>query len=93
VYARGLDLKFENDAIIIVIANGKKLDYTEFQQMMGRSSRRLGQGKGYLIMFRDELQMCNTGVEVLQGRLKNKPREGSGNLLRFYQNVHRLTQK
>jgi len=39
-YARGYDLKLLRDSIVIVVADGKKIRFSEVKQMFGRGCRR-----------------------------------------------------
>jgi hypothetical protein len=83
-YSRGIDLKFSEPTLVVVILTKAEVKYTEFLQMMGRSSRNQGQGQGLIFCLKEKLEMNATIIELIKTRGEVQNREGGGNLKAFY---------
>ena len=58
-YARGFDLKFAQDAIVVVLALENDVRASEIEQMIGRASRSNGVQQGYVHVVSTLNVPCN----------------------------------
>lgn len=92
-YARGLDLKFggESSLVMIILTRGQ-LNYTEYTQMMGRSSRKQGVGKGCVFIEQSFIGHADSIESYLKSLEVNRIKEGGQNLKRLYQTLPFMTE-
>jgi superfamily II DNA/RNA helicase len=84
-YARGLDLKFGSDsALVLVILTKGQLNYTEYTQMMGRSSRKQGTGRGMVFADQKLLGQADSIESYLKSLEVNVIKEGGVNLRQMF---------
>ena len=80
-YSRGLDLKLEQDAIVIVIATGNTLKYTEVRQMFGRGCRSQGATESWIFMSNPNNLGSNMLWQAIVGRKEAVISDCSKNLI------------
>ena len=87
-YARGLDLKFGSDsALVLVVLTSGKLNYTEYTQMMGRSSRKQGTGRGMIFADQKLLGQADSIESYLKSLEVNVIKEGGLNLRNLFTHI------
>jgi hypothetical protein len=66
-FGRGLNIRFEGDCEVRIIANGDKLNWDSVCQMVGRSCRRFGLcvGKVYILSGSQTQNMFSGGKDHL----------------------------
>ena len=69
---RGYDLKFAQDAYVIVVVNGALMELSEVEQVISRGSRAQGIANGVIIMENTEVYAAEAAFEEVKARCDTK---------------------
>ena len=83
-YARGYDIRFRCDSTVVIIGNGNRIDLSEIQQMVGRSSRTQNEMSGVMIIIDEAKKSLQQNWALIKKRNSTRDQKPLMNLLPLY---------